>query len=68
MFTSDEEQIMRILQSSGQFKNGKPNGYYEKIIKDEIKFVEGLKGIQPIQPKRSSDNGKGGHFGINAKS
>ena len=68
MFTTDEEQLMRILKSSGQYRDEKPNSYYQKMIKDEIKFVEGLKGKQPSTPIRSSGSGKGGHFGINAKS
>lgn len=68
MFTGDEEQIMRILKSSGQYRDEKPNAYYQQLIKDEIKFIEGLKGKQTSAPVRSSGSGKGGHFGINAKS
>ena len=68
MFTSDEEQLMRILKSSGQYRDEKPNAYYQKIIKDEIRFVEGLKGRQPSMPAQSFGSGKGGHRGINAKS
>lgn len=68
MFTGDEEQIMRILKSSGQYRDEKPNAYYQQLIKDEIKFIEGLKGKHTSVPVRSSGSGKGGHFGINAKS
>ncbi len=68
MFTGDEEQIMRILKSSGQYRDEKPNAYYQQLIKDEIKFIEGLKGKQTSAPARSSGSGKGGHFGVNAKS
>lgn len=68
MFTGDEEQIMRILKSSGQYRDEKPNAYYQQLIKDEIKFIEGLKGKHTSAPARSSGSGKGGHFGVNAKS
>ena len=68
MFTSDEEQIMRILKSSGQYRDEKPNSYYQKMIKDEIKFIESLKGNKSNVPGHSTGSGKGGHFGINAKS
>lgn len=68
MFTSDEEQLLRILKSSGQYRDEKPNAYYRKMIKDEIKFVEGLKGKQPSAPVHSIGSDKGGHRGINAKS
>lgn len=68
MFTGDEEQIMRILKSSGQYRDEKPNAYYQQLIKDEIKFIEGLKGKHTSGPVRSSGSGKGVHSGINAKS
>ena len=68
MFTGDEEQIMRILKSSGQYRDEKPNAYYQQLIRDEIKFIEGLKGKHTSAPVRSSGSVKGGHFGINAKS
>lgn len=68
MFTSDEEQIMRILKSSGQYRDEKPNSYYQKMIKDEIKFIESLKGNKTNVSGHSTGSGKGGHFGINAKS
>lgn len=68
MFTGDEEQIMRILKSSGQYRDEKPNAYYQQLIKDEIKFIEGLKGKHTSVPVRSSGSGKGVHSGINAKS
>ncbi len=66
MFTSDEEQIMRILKSSGQFKESKPNGYYNKLIGEEIRFVEGIK--DKLKPPISSiQNSNRGYSGLNSK-
>ena len=44
MFTGDDtEQLLRIFQASGQFRNGKTDGYYEQMAKEEMQFVAGLK-------------------------
>ena len=67
MFTGDnEEQLLRIFKSSGQYRDEKPNAYYEKMAKEQIQFVAGLRSKQPIVPSLTS--GKGGHVGLNAKS
>ena len=44
MFTGENtEQLLRIFRASGQYREDKPNSYYEKMAKDEMKFVASLK-------------------------
>lgn len=48
MHTGDNtEQLLRIFRASGQFRDSKPNAYYEQMAKDEMKFVAGLKKPAP---------------------
>lgn len=43
MFTNgDGEQLLRVFRSSGQYRE-KPAGYYEKMAKDAMCFIEKLK-------------------------
>lgn len=44
------EQLLRIFRASGQFRDSKPNAYYEQMAKDEMKFVAGLKSLYLPQP------------------
>lgn len=39
----DKEQLMRIFQSSKQFREGKPMEYYEKMADKSLGFVAGVK-------------------------
>ena len=48
MHTNDLEQLLRIFHVSGQFREDKPNGYYEGIAKEEMQFVANLKNSIPI--------------------
>lgn len=41
------EQLLRIFRASGQFRDSKPNAYYEQMAKDEMKFVADLKKPMP---------------------
>ena len=44
VFTGENtEQLLRIFRASGQFHEDKPNSYYEKMAKEEMQFVAGLK-------------------------
>lgn len=44
MFTGENtEQLLRIFRVSGQYREDKPNSYYEKMAKEEMKFVASLK-------------------------
>lgn len=66
MFTgNDQEQLLRIFRSSGQFRENKPPEYYEKMAQESIRFVESLKGKQSM-PIPHIGSGKA-HAGINAK-
>lgn len=57
------EQLLRIFRASGQFRADKPNSYYEKMAKEEMKFVAGLKTKIPVT---ASGNASGSRF-ANAK-
>lgn len=55
MHTGDNtEQLLRIFRASGQFRDSKPNAYYEQMAKDEMKFVAGLK--KPIPTTTAAKN------------
>lgn len=48
MFTGENtEQLLRIFRVSGQFRDDKPNAYYEKMAKEEMQFVASLKKPMP---------------------
>ena len=62
---NDEEQLLRIFKSSGQFRDEKPNAYYMKMAENGLKF---------IADKRSAFGGANeaggftkGKVGINSK-
>ena len=55
MFTGDNaEQLLRIFQASGQYRDGKTDGYYEQMAKEEMQFVAGLKTTEPISTAAKS--------------
>ena len=58
------EQLLRIFRASGQFREDKPNAYYEKMAKEEMQFVAGLK--KPL-PTTTAAKNTGNRF-TNAKS
>ena len=62
-FTTDEQQLLRIFKSSGQFKDENPNSLYEKIAKESLAFAARIsqKETQPIM-----DTGKR-RAGLNSK-
>ena len=39
----DKERLMRLFQSSGQYRDEKPNSYYGKIADDAILFISKIK-------------------------
>ena len=64
MMTGDNErQLLRIFRASGQFREDKPISYYEKMAKEEMKFVSGLRASTP----RAVASGKQGGRFANAK-
>ena len=60
----DEEQLIRVFQSSGQFRDEKPNVVYERMAKQSISCVARLK-ENTIKPTRTHANKT--HAGMNAK-
>ena len=41
--TSDRDKLMRVFKASGQYRDDKPNAYYERMATEEIQFVSGLR-------------------------
>ena len=62
--TSDKEKLLRIFKASGQYRDEKPNAYYEKLADEELRFVSGLK-KQPVA-QNTSHTSQSGRF-ANAK-
>ena len=56
----DKEQLLRIFKSSGQFRDEKPNSFYERMAEQSLKFVESIKSknASPLRPIWGK--GKGG--------
>ena len=65
VYTSDKEKIMRVFKASGQYRDEKPNAYYEKMATEEMQFVSGLR-EKPAAPVASA-SAKAGRY-ANAKS
>lgn len=65
MFTNgDQEQLLRVFRSSGQFRDSKPNAFYEAMARDAMTLIGGRTGTQnyPFKPHTSKSR-----FGANAK-
>ena len=60
----DKEQLLRVFKSSGQYRDEKPNSFYEKMAQDSMRFIEQVKGGEKSAPILNL--GKI-HFGANAK-
>lgn len=57
MYTGENtEQLLRIFRASGQFREDKPNSYYEKMAKEEMQFVANLKPSAPPAAAKSTGN------------
>ncbi len=57
------EQLLRIFRASGQFREDKPNAYYEKMANEEMQFVATL-----TKPKPTATAAKSGGRFTNTKS
>lgn len=60
----DQEQLLRVFRSSGQFRDGRPDGYYEEMAKQSMQFVSRVS--QREQNPAPIKSGKG-RFGMNTK-
>lgn len=54
MTGENTEQLLRIFRASGQFREDKPNSYYEKMAKEEMQFVANLKPSVPPAAAKST--------------
>ena len=62
---NDEEQLLRIFKSSGQYRDDKPNAYYMKLASDSMKTIQEMRGaIAAVKGDRGFTKGK---IGINSK-
>ncbi len=61
----DKEQLLRVFRSSGQFRDEKPNSFYEKMAEQSMQFVSRLKS-DTARPRTNTGNGRT-RFGANAK-
>lgn len=62
--TSDKQKLLRVFRASGQYRDEKPNAYYEKLADEELAFVAGLK--KPANVQSNSRTSQSGRF-ANAK-
>lgn len=60
----DKEQLLRIFKSSGQFRDEKPNSFYERMAEQSIAFVTRIKSEHARRFTPSYSKGKSG---LNAK-
>ncbi|MGN0767732.1 MAG: zincin-like metallopeptidase domain-containing protein, partial [Christensenellales bacterium] len=62
---NDEEQLLRIFKSSGQYRDDKPNAYYMKLASESMKTIREMRGsIAAAQENSGFTKGK---IGINSK-
>ena len=62
---NDEEQLLRLFKSSGQFRDEKPNAYYMKLASESMKTIREMRGsIAAAQENNGFTKGK---IGINSK-
>ena len=63
--TTDKEKLMRVFRASGQYRDEKPNAYYDKMATEELQFMAELR-RRPKMPV-AANAGSRGHYGVNAK-
>ena len=62
--TTDKEKLLRVFRASGQYRDEKPNAYYEKLAAEELGFIAGLRRRQEQGQTRTEHR----RAGVNAKS
>ena len=61
----DQDRLLRVFRSSGQYREEKPNAYYEKMAENSLKFISDTKrSFAPMGEQSSFSKGK---VGINSK-
>ena len=61
----DKEQLIRVFRSSGQYREEKPNAYYEKMAENSLKFISDTK--RSFAPMGEQSGFSKGKVGINSK-
>ena len=61
----DKDRLLRVFRSSGQYREEKPNAYYEKMAENSLKFISDTK--RSFAPMGEQSGFSKGKVGINAK-
>ena len=61
----DKDQLIRVFRSSGQYREEKPNAYYEKMAENSLKFISDTK--RSFAPMGEQSGFSKGKQGINSK-
>ena len=62
---NDEEQLLRLFKSSGQFRDDKPNAYYMKMANESMKSIQRMR--ESVTAATVSSGATKGKVGINSK-
>ena len=62
---NDEEQLLRLFKSSGQFRDDKPNAYYMKMASESMKSIQRMR--ESVTAATVSSGATKGKVGINSK-
>ena len=65
IYTQDKDKLLRIFKASGQFRDEKPNAYYNKLADESIAFIAGTRSQN--KPAAVKPTAKTGRY-ANAKS
>ena len=61
----DQDRLLRVFRSSGQYREEKPNAYYEKMAENSLKFISDTK--RSFAPMNEQSGFSKGKVGINSK-
>lgn len=61
----DKDRLLRVFRSSGQYRDAKPNSYYEKMAENSLKFISDTK--RSFAPMGEQSGFSKGKVGINSK-
>ena len=60
----DKEQLLRVFKSSGQYRDEKPNAFYDEMAKQSLQFVSKIRANEHVSMPVTQSKGR---FGMNAK-
>ncbi len=61
----DTERLVRVFQSSGQFRDDKPNSYYMQLAQNTMGILSHR--VNEVKPKPKMGEFGKSHFGVNVK-